>query len=102
MPATHAREAPDATFDLACRLPRPHRLCHPFITAVHGASVPLRNLRAAASHADLRTTMRYDHARQSLDQYATYIVAAFVAGASRSASPNLPGGINADPTRRRR
>ncbi len=29
--------------------------------------------------------MRYDRARQSLDRHATYIVAAFVAGASRAA-----------------
>jgi hypothetical protein len=30
-----------------------------------------------------RTTTRYDRARVSLDRHATYIVAAFVAGASR-------------------
>jgi hypothetical protein len=29
------------------------------------------------------TTMRYDRARASLDRHATYIVAAFVAGAAR-------------------
>ena len=28
--------------------------------------------------------MRYDRARQSLDRHATYIVAAFVAGATRT------------------
>jgi Phage integrase, N-terminal SAM-like domain len=39
--------------------------------------------RARASHADPRTTMRYDRARQSLDRHATYIVSTFVAGASR-------------------
>ena len=33
--------------------------------------------------ADPRTTMRYDRARVSLDRHATYIVAAFVAGAAR-------------------
>ncbi len=38
---------------------------------------------AGASHADPRTTMRYDRARRSLDRHATYIVATFVAGASR-------------------
>jgi integrase/recombinase XerD len=37
----------------------------------------------AASHADPHTTMRYGRARQSLDRHATYIVAAFVAGADR-------------------
>ena len=37
----------------------------------------------AASHADPPTTMRYDRARESLNRRATYIVAAFVAGAGR-------------------
>jgi uncharacterized protein with HEPN domain len=46
--------------------------------------VPLRDVQEAASHADPRTTMRYDRGRQSLDRHATYIVAAFVAGASRT------------------
>ena len=32
---------------------------------------------------DPRTTMRYDRAGVSLDRHATYIVAAFVAGAAR-------------------
>lgn len=35
------------------------------------------------SHADPRTTMRYDRARVSLDRHATYIVAAYLAGAAR-------------------
>jgi integrase/recombinase XerD len=47
------------------------------------AGVPLRDVQEAASHADPRTTMRYDRGRQSLDRHATYIVATFVAGASR-------------------
>jgi Asp-tRNA(Asn)/Glu-tRNA(Gln) amidotransferase C subunit len=42
----------------------------------HGAGVPLRDVQEAASHADPRTTMRYDRARVSLDRHATYIVAA--------------------------
>lgn len=62
----------------------PHSLRHSFITAALDAGVPLRDVQEAASHADPRTTMRYDRARQSLDRHATYIVAAFVAGASRS------------------
>ncbi len=45
--------------------------------------MPLRDVREAASHADPRTTMRYDRARTSLDRHATYIVAAYVAGAAR-------------------
>ena len=40
------------------------------------AGVPLRDVQEAASHADPRTTMRYDRARGSLDRHATYIVAA--------------------------
>ena len=44
------------------------------------AGVPLRDVQEAASHADPRTTIRYDRARTSLDRHATYIVAAFIAG----------------------
>jgi site-specific recombinase XerD len=55
----------------------PHTLRHAFITAAPDAGVPLRDVQEAASHADPRTTMRYDRAR------ATYIVAAYLAGAAR-------------------
>lgn len=61
----------------------PHTLRHAFITAALDAGVPLRDVQEAASHADPRTTMRYDRGRVSLDRHATYIVAAFVAGAAR-------------------
>jgi site-specific recombinase XerD len=61
----------------------PHTLRHPFITAALDAGVPLRDVQEAASHADPRTTMRYDRARVSLDRHATYVVAAFLAGAAR-------------------
>jgi site-specific recombinase XerD len=61
----------------------PHSLRHSFITAALDAGVTLRDVQEAASHADPRTTMRYDRARHSLDRHATYIVAAYVAGASR-------------------
>ena len=61
----------------------PHSLRHSFITAALDAGVPLRDVQEAASHADPRTTMRYDRGRGSLDRHATYIVATFVAGASR-------------------
>jgi site-specific recombinase XerD len=61
----------------------PHTLRHAFTTAALDAGVPLRDVQEAASHADPRTTMRYDRGRQSLDRHATYIVATFVAGASR-------------------
>jgi integrase/recombinase XerD len=61
----------------------PHTLRHAFITAALDAGVSLRDVQEAASHADPRTTMRYDRARGSLDRHATYVVAAYVAGAAR-------------------
>ena len=61
----------------------PHTLRHAFITAALDAGVPLRDVQEAASHADPRTTMRYDRSRQSIDRHATCIVATFVAGAAR-------------------
>jgi integrase/recombinase XerD len=61
----------------------PHTLRHAFITAALDAGVPLRDVQEAASHADPRTTMRYDRARASLDRHATYVVAAYIAGAAR-------------------
>lgn len=61
----------------------PHTLRHAFITAALDAGVPLRDVQEAASHADPRTTIRYDRARVSLDRHATYVVAAFLAGAAR-------------------
>ena len=73
---------------VACRagitkLVGPHTLRHAFITAALDAGVPLRDVQEAASHADPRTTMRYDRARGSLDRHATYIVATYLAGATR-------------------
>jgi site-specific recombinase XerD len=61
----------------------PHTLRHAFITAALDAGVPLRDVQEAASHANPRTTMRYDRARASLDRHATYIVATYIAGAAR-------------------
>jgi integrase/recombinase XerD len=61
----------------------PHTLRHGFITAALDAGVPSRDVQEAASHADQRTTMRYDRARVSLDRHATYIVATFISGAAR-------------------
>jgi hypothetical protein len=61
----------------------PHTLRHAFITAALDAGVPLRDVQEAASHADPRTTMRYDRARTSLGRHATYIVATYIAGAAR-------------------
>ena len=66
------------------KLISPHSLRHTFITLALDARVALRDVQEAASHVDPRSTMRYDRGRQSLDRHATYIVAAFVAGASRT------------------
>jgi WD40 repeat protein len=41
----------------------PHTLRHAFITTALDARVLLRDMQKAASHADPRTTMRYDRAR---------------------------------------
>ena len=61
----------------------PRTLRHAVITAALDAGVPLRGVQEAASHADPRTTMRYDRARGSLDRHATCTAAAYVAGAAR-------------------
>jgi integrase/recombinase XerD len=42
----------------------PHTLRHALITAALDAGVPLRDVQEAASHADPRTTMRYDNSRE--------------------------------------
>jgi integrase/recombinase XerD len=42
----------------------PHTLRHAFITVALDAGVPLRDVQEAASHADPRTTMRYDNSRK--------------------------------------
>jgi integrase/recombinase XerD len=60
-----------------------HTLRHALITAALDAGVPLRDVQEAASHADPRTTMRYDRSRVSLDRHATYIVSTNIAGAAR-------------------
>ena len=60
----------------------PHSLRHSFIAAALDAGVPLRDVQIAARHADPRTTTRYDRARNNLDRHASYIVTAFIAGAS--------------------
>ena len=60
----------------------PHSLRHSFITAALDAGVPLRDVQIAARHSDPSTTTRYDRARHNLDRHASYIVTAFIAGAS--------------------
>ncbi|MFA1544598.1 tyrosine-type recombinase/integrase [Actinomadura monticuli] len=63
------------------RLPRmhPHMLRHTFVTAMPDAGVDLRDLQIAARHADPRTTMRYDRARNNLGRHPNYILAAYMA-----------------------
>ena len=60
----------------------PHSLRHGFITNALDAGVPLRDVQIAARHADPRTTTRYDRNRDQLDRHATYIVTAYIAGAT--------------------
>jgi integrase/recombinase XerD len=57
----------------------PLMLRHTFVTTMLDASVDLRHVQIAARHADPRTTMRYDRARQNLDRHPNYILAAFMA-----------------------
>jgi integrase/recombinase XerD len=63
------------------RLPRmhPHMLRHTFVTTMRDAGVDLRDVQIAARHADPRTTMRYDRARNNLDRHPNYILAAYMA-----------------------
>jgi integrase len=55
------------------RMPRmhPHMLRHTFVTTMLDAGVDLRDVQIAARHADPRTTMRYDRARNNLDRHPT-------------------------------
>jgi integrase/recombinase XerD len=57
-------------------------LRHTFVTTMLDAGVDLRDAQIAARHADPRTTMRYDRARQNVDRHPNYILAAFMASAS--------------------
>jgi site-specific recombinase XerD len=57
----------------------PHMLRHTFVTTMLDAGVDLRDVQIAARHADPRTTMRYDRARNNLDRHPNYILAAYMA-----------------------
>jgi integrase/recombinase XerD len=59
--------------------PHPHMLRHTFVTTMPDAGVDLRDVQIAARHADPRTTMRYDRARNNLDRHPNYILAAYMA-----------------------
>ena len=71
----------------------PHSLRHTSSPWPSTRGVALRDVQERTSHAESRTTMRYDRGRQSLDRHATYIVAAFVAGPPRTSrtAPAVPG-----------
>ena len=57
----------------------PHMLRHTFVTTMLDAGADLRDVQIAARHADPRTTMRYDRARNNLDRHPNYILAAYMA-----------------------
>jgi integrase/recombinase XerD len=57
----------------------PHSLRHTFVTLALDAGASLRDVQDSAGHADPRTTRRYDRGRHSLDRFAGYHVAAYVA-----------------------
>ena len=59
--------------------PHPHMLRHTFVTTMLDAGVGLRDVQIAARHADPRTAMRYDRARNNLDRHPNYILAAYTA-----------------------
>lgn len=75
------RRLQDLAATAGVRLPRmhPHMLRHTFVTTMLDAGVDLRDVQIAARHADPRTTMRYDRARQNLDRHPNYILAAYMA-----------------------
>jgi site-specific recombinase XerD len=56
----------------------PHMLRHTFVTTMLDTGVDLRDVQIAARHADPRTTMRYNRAR-NLDRHPNYILAAYMA-----------------------
>jgi integrase/recombinase XerD len=57
----------------------PHMLRHTYVTTMLDAGADLRDVPIATRHADPRTTMRYDRARQNLDRHPNYILAAYMA-----------------------
>jgi integrase/recombinase XerD len=67
---------------VSCARMHPHMLRHTFVTTMLDAGVDLRDVQIAARHADPRTTMRYDRARNNLDRHPNYILAAFMASAT--------------------
>src|SRR6478736_1100342 len=58
---------------------RPIRRVGTLLSTSLDAGVDLRDVQIAARHADPRTTMRYDRARNSLGRHPNYILAAYMA-----------------------
>ena len=76
--ATRRLRAIASSVGIATERMHPHMLRHNFVTTMLDAGVDLRDVQIAARHADPRTTMRYDRARQNLDRHPNYILAAFM------------------------
>jgi site-specific recombinase XerD len=57
----------------------PHMLRHTYVTTMLDVGADLRDVQIAARHADPRTTMRYDKARNNLDRHPNYILTAYMA-----------------------
>jgi integrase/recombinase XerD len=70
------------TAGVSCARMHPHMLRHTFVTTMLDAGVDLRDVQIAARHADPRTTMRNDRARNNLDRHPNYVLAAFMASAT--------------------
>jgi integrase len=77
--ATRRLRALATTAGVAALRMHPHMLHRTYVTTMLDAGVDLRDVQIAARHADPRTTMRYDRARNNLDRHANYILAAFTA-----------------------
>ena len=61
--------------------------------AVANAGADLRDVQIAARHADPRTTMRYDRARNNLDRHPNYILAAYMASGTATLSAARRRGV---------
>ncbi|MEE6282910.1 tyrosine-type recombinase/integrase [Georgenia sp. MJ170] len=57
----------------------PHVLRHTMVTLALDAGVPLRDVQAAARHADPRMTERYDRERGNFDRHTAHALAAYIA-----------------------
>jgi integrase/recombinase XerD len=68
--------------DIQVTRAHPHMLRHTFVTTMLDVGIDLRDVQIAARHADPRTTMRYDRARNNLDRHPNYILAAYMASAT--------------------